>query len=802
MGKPSPRNRRIRWLRWLFRLVVLLVLLAGLAIIQGIPGALVVRVLEQRQAVPGLLEMGDVVWRPGMGWAVEEVVWYSPRDLTRPLIQAMQVSWQPGRAGAPSVIRVGQGALSTELGMWTGRLGVSQPLRIEEVKGEVHWDKNQMSLEEIQFLFSGIQVDVDGTLLRTHPTEPEDPLKKEEGSLLERISRSLIPVVQGLESYSSTTTPILHVDVSGAQKDPTLSFHLLQTESFELRGNQFASLKLAGSLENRVLSLSEVEVLGMQDQKLSGTATVDFLNRMFDLTLDNSLEREALEALSPFSIDTLLSTIDLRVEGQASFAMRVGPASFDEPGERVRGAFTVEDASFRDAFFSAGTFEVDWQNPMLRLPSFSGTIGSGLQAGSVSGSLELQTETGQMVLNLEGEADPAQAVSLVNAEVESIIREWEFQGPPPEFKLQVDLPDMNSTADLQLMARAEKAVWRGTLFHNIRAVTSLDEKGLRIRDVTATRAAHLLEGNFSFPPDLSSCTFSIESNFPLPDMLPLLGQEAVDVVRTVRFLGPTRFSASGMADLSGANNHEISGDAVLERVSLNWVWFESLSSTFALKGQALDVPGIKGETVGGTLEADVRIRDLFEPDGRFESEVTIRDVDLFELITRATDTADTPYTGILGLDLVLSGALNDTLEIRRGSTFNGEGRIEIREGELFRIPLLLGLSSILNKVTKGFGYASQGDLDADFVIVDGQLSSKNVLVGGSVMSIAGTGGYNFENQAISGNVKVQLLKEGLMSDALKVLLWPIRKLIEVSLTGTLDNPDWRPRNLPKELFGK
>ena len=223
---------------------------------------------------------------------------------------------------------------------------------------------------------------------------------------------------------------------------------------------------------------------------------------------------------------------------------------------------------------------------------------------------------------------------------------------------------------------------------------------------------------------------------------------------------------------------------------------------FAMKGQSLDLPDIKGDTVGGTVDAEVRMRRIFESEGQFDTNVTISQVDLFELVTRATDTTNTPYSGILGLELVLNGALYDTLETRRATTFNGEGRVEIREGELFRIPLLLGLSSILNKVTKGFGYASQGDLDADFVIKDGQLSTKNLLVGGSVMSIAGTGGYNFDTQAISGNVKVQLLKDGVMSDALKVLLWPIRKLIEVSLTGTLDNPDWRPRNLPKELFGK
>lgn len=801
MVSQPPRKNAFLWLRCLLRFVVLVVLFAGFGVLVGIPGPWVIAWINQQQTLPGHLEMGDLVWRPRHGWSVEEVVWYSPKDLTRPFLKAEQVQFHVGIDRKVRSFRVGNGTLSTELGMWTGKLGVSQPLLIENLEGGVDLDETHLTFQGVRFKLSGIQVDLKGRLERSTPTDSE-PDSREEPPLLERFSRNLIPVIQGLESYSSTTEPVFHVKASGKQGNPTLAFHLMHPEAFDLRGNTFSSLIVRGKLEDRVMELSEVVVRTTADEKLSAQAELDFRERMFELSLENTLDREALEAISPFSIDTLLSTIELRLEGEAAFSMQVGPTSFDRPGDRVKGSFQLQDASFRDAFFSKGSFQVDWHAPYLRLPEFSGTMGFGEQAGNIEGNMELHTGTGMLRLNLEGAADPAQAVSLVGAEVESLIREWEFQGPPPEFRLEVDLPEENGPVNLNLIARAEDAVWRGTLFHTIRAVTSLNQEGLRIRDVTATRAAHLLEGNFTFPPDLSSCTFTVESNFPLPDVLPLLGQRAVDVVRSVRFLGPTRFSASGTADLTDENDHDLSGNAVLEKVAMNWVWFEKLSSPFVLKGQSLDLPEIKGETVGGTLEAELRMRDVFVEEGRFETDVSIEEVDLFQLVTRATDSRDTPYTGILRLELVMKGALYDTLETRRATTFAGEGTVQIREGELFRIPLLLGLSSILNKVTKGFGYASQGDLDADFVIQEGQLSTKNLLVGGSVMSIAGTGGYNFDSQEISGNVKVQLLKDGVMSDALKVLLWPIRKLIEVSLTGTLDNLDWRPRNLPKELFGK
>lgn len=119
----------------------------------------------------------------------------------------------------------------------------------------------------------------------------------------------------------------------------------------------------------------------------------------------------------------------------------------------------------------------------------------------------------------------------------------------------------------------------------------------------------------------------------------------------------------------------------------------------------------------------------------------------------------------------------------------------IREGELFRIPLLLGLSRILSRVVRGFGYASQTDFSADFTVADGRIRSDNLFLQGRVMSIEGDGWLDFDNN-LRANMKVQLLSEGFFSEAFKILLWPLRKLIEVRLTGTLEDPQWELRNIP------
>lgn len=794
------RKRKAGAGTWCLRVLVLLLLAAvGLSLV-GIPGSWVTGLLRISGRVPGRLEISEIRWRPGHGWYLPEISWFAPRDLTRPLLIASDMELQVHPRNASGRLIIGEARVKTDLGVWTRDLITRQPLSMTGISGSLRWEKNHLEFEKLRAQVADVQLYLSGRVERVDGGSPAGPAPVEETAA--RVARALVPVLRGLETFQAETPPVVEVRVAGSTSAPLVDLSMFYPDPFQVRGQRFERLRIVGRLEDRTLSVPDFLIAASDNQQLTGVVEVDFDEEMFALDLENTLSRDALEAVSPLSPDTFLSRLDLRVEGSADFTLQVGPAPFQEPGRRVSGSFQVEKGSYRDAYFPEASFDLELDQSLLRLPSFSGTVGPGENPGSVSGSLELDARNGMLRLQVEGAANPENAVSLVGPEVESLLREWEFRGSPPEFSLDVEKVDRASPLNLSLLTRAEQAVWRGTLFHQVRAKASMDRRGLRVTDVVATRGQHLLQGSFEFPPDLGQCAYTMESSFPLPDLLPLLGQTAVDVIRPFRFLGTTRFSSSGTVDLSGNHKHDLSGRAQLESVVFRWIRFMELNSSFVVKGESLDLPDVEGTLVEGTLTGDVRLRDMFSPEASFETSMIVRDVDLFELITKATDQATTPYTGTLDLDLSLQGALHDSRERRRAETYSGEGEVEIRDGELFRIPLLLGLSNILSKITKGFGYASQGDFQATFEVVEGRVSSRDVFLGGSLMSIAGEAAYDLDTRKLDGNVKVQLLKDGVMSDALKVLLWPIRKLIEVSLTGTIDAPDWRPRNLPKELFGK
>ena len=749
---------------------------------------------------PGRLELKEVQWRPQEGWIAHEIVWYSPRDLTRPLFTASKINVKKSLGAGPLHLRIFKGSLSTNIGVWTRDLATRYPLEITDISGGIVWESDEVRLEQFQGMLAGIILSVDGGLtMHSEESEGEsETLDKTIGRML----RPLVPVLKGLETLTSEPPVELSFHVSGEGPNPTIGFDVTHPYPFELRGAAFAEANLEGKLEDRILSLGNLKITGAQHKTLEVASEVDFRNQRFDLMVTNTLGRRELEALSPFSLDGFLSTFDLRVEGQPTFTLKVGPASFQTPAQQVTGSFQLTEAFYKDAFFQTATFDLDLKGSRLRLPQFSGTVGEDGTSGEITGDLELDFDSGLFGLSLEGNADPDQAVSLVGPQVEAILREWEFKGRPPEIRLEAGKENRETPMQVRLIAKAENAVWRGTLFDQIRAVTSLDEEGLRIRELLATRGPHLLEGSLSFPRSLETCTLTLDSSFPIPDVVPLLGPQAMNMIQPIRFQGTTEFSASGIVDLSGKHQHRISGTTRLEDVVFRWMMFDTLTTSFVVEGQQIELPDIEANIVEGALSGEVQFQKAFLPTGSFRTDLKVKNVDLFELITKATDRPTTPYTGTLNLELELAGALHDSLEANRFSTFQGQGAVSIRDGQLFRIPLLLGLSNILSKVVRGFGYASQGDFDADFVIRNGRVSAKELFLGGSLLSIAGSGAYDLVSREIDGNLKIQLLKDGLMSDALKVLLWPIRKLIEVQLTGTLDDPDWRPRNLPKELFGK
>ncbi|MGA0368875.1 MAG: AsmA-like C-terminal region-containing protein, partial [Kiritimatiellia bacterium] len=370
------------------------------------------------------------------------------------------------------------------------------------------------------------------------------------------------------------------------------------------------------------------------------------------------------------------------------------------------------------------------------------------------------------------------------------------------FSLQLRQEKNGAPLEIEIDVEGRDVLWRGTAFDHIGAEGTYADDTLTVRGIRAGRGTERFEGGFVFEPHFRGVTFSFHSTFYLPDILQLIGPEVSRIGQWFRFRGDSKIEAAGFLDLSPQKRHDFHGSFAFQDLVLQWLSLNQLEGNLRVEDQRLSLPDLRASLEGGTLQADFQSEETFSEQGHFVLDLELKNMDLYKVITKATDLEDTPYRGNLSLDLDLTGKLRDTPQFPRSQSYQGGGRVEIREGSLFRIPLLLGLSQLLSKLVNGFGYASQSDFTADFEIGDGRISSKELFLQGNILSIAGPGSYRFEDRKISADLKIHLLKEGVLSDALKLILWPIRKLIEIQLTGTLDQPSWQPKNLPKEIFGK
>ena len=135
-----------------------------------------------------------------------------------------------------------------------------------------------------------------------------------------------------------------------------------------------------------------------------------------------------------------------------------------------------------------------------------------------------------------------------------------------------------------------------------------------------------------------------------------------------------------------------------------------------------------------------------------------------------------------------------------GPTVTGAGHVDVRGGLLFQTKLFTGLSAILAKVVPDFTLFAQTDAGGDFTIRNSQVHSRNVQLQGTVFSAKGIGFYSFAGD-LDFRVEVQLLRNGPVAALVRLATLPVTRLLELRLTGTFEDPRWRPVNLnPAELF--
>jgi len=155
----------------------------------------------------------------------------------------------------------------------------------------------------------------------------------------------------------------------------------------------------------------------------------------------------------------------------------------------------------------------------------------------------------------------------------------------------------------------------------------------------------------------------------------------------------------------------------------------------------------------------------------------------------------------------LEGLFNGYLNIREGKTavpnsWQGETSMTLRDGLIWDIPMFGAFSPVLNSIVPGLGNSRAKQGNARFYITNSVLITRDpVEIRATAMRMNFEGGIDFDGN-LEGRIEAELLRDiPAIGIVISKLLWPITKIFEYKITGTINHPRTEPLYIiPKILL--
>jgi len=145
----------------------------------------------------------------------------------------------------------------------------------------------------------------------------------------------------------------------------------------------------------------------------------------------------------------------------------------------------------------------------------------------------------------------------------------------------------------------------------------------------------------------------------------------------------------------------------------------------------------------------------------------------------------------------LEGFLNGNLVVTNANvqdpkSMRGYGFAELREGLIWDIPIFGALSPALDNLTPGLGSSRASAGTAAFIITNGIIHSDNLEIRSPTLRMQYRGNIDLDGR-LNARVEAELLRDmWLIGPVVSTIFWPVTKLFEYQVTGSLGQPRLDP----------
>ena len=273
-----------------------------------------------------------------------------------------------------------------------------------------------------------------------------------------------------------------------------------------------------------------------------------------------------------------------------------------------------------------------------------------------------------------------------------------------------------------------------------------------------------------------------------------IGRKAGGVMEPYRFAVPCPARVNGYAPLRGMEDADLWFAA--EGAPLEWLKLKTsrITGNIHWLGESLVLTNLTAAFYGGDGNGFARFDFRPSQGADFEFTADVRNASLHLLSTDLSSSTN-HLEGVLSGRFVMTSANSQDWH-----TWNGYGQAKLHDGLIWDVPVFGILSPVLNTVMPGLGSSRATDAAAQFGMTNGVIFSDDLEIRSTMMQLQYAGTVDLQSH-VNARVNAQLLRNTwVVGPLLSTALWPVSKLFEYKITGTLQQPQTEPVYIPKVLL--
>ena len=334
----------------------------------------------------------------------------------------------------------------------------------------------------------------------------------------------------------------------------------------------------------------------------------------------------------------------------------------------------------------------------------------------------------------------------------------------------------------------------------LRVELAADKSLIRVDPLLVVRPEGILNGGFELIPRQKSVTFHAVSSLHPPAMGRMLNLMTNTLEETLSFAGPVTVVCRGEARYGGLEGTDFTAEVDGRGMGWRRLRSEDCSLQVRMIDRSVTLSNIRGHIHGGEFAGDAQfdLRGPSRPESAYALNIDASRVEFGALMT-ALGGADRDYEGLLSGRTSIRGLLG----AGNAGSATGEGSVRVGDGRIYQLPLFGGFSDLMSRTVPGVEFVMrQTDARTDFTIADGKAHAGKVLIEGDVFSVRGEGDYHFD-RGLDFTVQLSFLKEKTLGGKIvRIPTFLFSRLLEMRLTGTLDDPKWSMFESPRSLLRK